>query len=155
MRKSSLVLGCILSGFFCIGQHTISAGGGDAISITGTSNFTIGQTVYSNHITSNGEVLEGVQIPYEIAVLVNTDKEEDRFLLSVFPNPTSDVLYLTSSILDKEFSYDLYTESGVLITSASLLKTTSIELHNQSSGVYLLSVKDQENILKTFKIIKK
>ena len=76
---------------------TVSAGGDDQNS-SGYLSYTIGQTVYTTSSNSNGEIIQGIQVPYDISILVSTnDFVSNSIELSIYPNPTEDFIKLEAT----------------------------------------------------------
>lgn len=77
--------------------------------------------------------------------------QNNHFELEVYPNPTSDVVHIKSSVKAK--SYSIYDLLGKLISSDKI-KDNSIDMSHLSSGEYLLVLKFEGNISSTEKIIR-
>ena len=80
----------------------------------------------------------------------------DQTNFSVFPNPVSENLTISSLNLIKTISYNLYDSKGRLINNGNLFSNeTSVNTSNLSSGTYYLNLYNQENNkTQSFKIIK-
>ena len=139
-------------------QVDVSASGGDASSVSGSTSYSVGQVVYTTNTGIDGSVAQGVQQPYEISV-VTAIKEAKGINLSVsaYPNPTTD--YLTLSI--KEFdisnvSYQLLDMNGKLLQNEKITgNQPSIVMSNLVPATYFVKVTESNKEVKTFKIIKK
>jgi hypothetical protein len=139
-------------------QNSIPATGGNATGAGGTVSYTIGQVVYTSVSGANGNVLQGVQVPYEISVITAIEKTEDIFLeMSVYPNPANS--YVTLKVAQyntDDLKFTLYDVNGLLLQVKKVDgNETLIQLGNMLPGTYLLKVTDQNKEIKTFKIIKK
>jgi len=138
-------------------QNTISAAGGNASGAGGSASFSIGQIAYTTNTGTNGSVAEGVQQPYEISVVVGIEQAKyTNFFCAVYPNPTTDLLTLEVEILDNEnLFYQLYDMMGKLLLIKRLIDfKTTISMTNLAPATYFLKVTDNQNVVKTFKIIK-
>lgn len=135
-------------------QETVPATGGDATGAGGSSSYTVGQVVYTTNTGSNGSVAQGVQQPYEISVTTGVNETTINLELSVYPNPTTD--YLTLKVEKTEgLSYQLYDLQGKVIASKTVNGTsTNISLEEQPTATYFLNVVNNNQIVKTFKVIK-
>ena len=137
-------------------QQTIPATGGDAIGSGGSVSYSIGQIVYSTHTGSNGSISQGVQQSFEIFTLSNVALSTVNLIATTYPNPTSD--YVVLAISDDSFtdlSYALYDIQGKPIAKAAISsKDTQIDMHSLSAGTYLLNINQNNQKLKSFKIIK-
>ena len=124
----------------------------------GSVNYAIGQVFYTSVKGSNGSVNQGVQQPYEITVISGIiENSNNRLSISVFPNPSTDILTLKIENIDlKDLSYQLFDSKGTLLLSDKIIGNQSnINLFSLTSGIYFLKVYDRRNTIKVFKIIKK
>ena len=135
-------------------HQVVSASGGDASGIGGSAAYSVGQIVYTTNTGTTGSVAQGVEIAYEIYVGI---KETDLTIsLSVFPNPTSDIL--TISVHDyknEELQYALYDEQGRLLRTEQISsEQTQITMNSFPRAVYFLNILEANKKIQTFKIIK-
>jgi hypothetical protein len=86
-----------------------------------------------------------------LSTLSLTDIKNDSFELEIYPNPTSDIVYIKSNL--KAQSYTIYDLLGKLISS-DLIKNNRVNTRHLSSGEYLLVLNFGNNISSTEKIIK-
>lgn len=142
--------------FSASAQQATVATGGDATGSNGSSSYSIGQVAYLNAIGTNGSINQGVQQPFEIFTLGNDDFPEIQLMMSVYPNPTASFVTLTLQNYSLEkVHFELFDLNGRLIQSQSITTSeTQIAMEHLASAVYLLNVKEQSKVLKTFKIIK-
>jgi hypothetical protein len=134
-------------------QQTVTTTGGEATGTGGTASYTVGQVVYTTSTGTNGSVAQGVQQPYEITVLGINDPIFSA-ALSVYPNPTSDLLTLKVEKTEG-LTIQLYDLQGKVITSKTVNSTsTNISLEAQPNAIYFLKVTKNNQVVKTFKIIK-
>ena len=135
-------------------QTSVTATGGDASGSGGSASYTVGQVFYTAATGTTGSVAQGVQQPYEISITVGV--EEKTIGLAAFPNPTKDQLNLSvAGFTNQQYIYQLYDASGKLVKSDKVSSsTTSINTQALTPGIYLLSVLDNNSIIKTFRIIK-
>ena len=137
-------------------QQTAPASGGNALGIGGSSSYTVGQVVYTTNTGANGSVAQGVQQPYEISTLVGLEVSQIKLELSAYPNPTSNAIHLRIGNYESEkLSYQLYDIQGRLLMGKPVRENhTSIVLQDFSGSLYLLKVLDNNQLIKTFRIIK-
>jgi hypothetical protein len=157
MKKLVLTAVMVFAGIPILGQENIPAAGGDVIGTEGSVSYSIGQVVYTIKKGINGFVVEGVQQPYEISVLVGIEPARNTNLIcTVYPNPTNDLLTLEVDIADNEnLFYQLYDMLGKLLVSKNLIdKKTIISMANLAPATYFLKVTDNQKVVITFKIIK-
>lgn len=151
---SSLLLFCIMS---LQSQENITITGGDATGSGGTVAYSVGQIVYTTHTGVDGSMAQGVQQPYEISIVDGIEQADGINLeLMVYPNPTNDFLNLIVEDYNNEMlSYQLYDINGQIIKRGKILGIeTTIMMEFQVPGNYLLIVFNDQNEVKTFKIIK-
>jgi hypothetical protein len=152
----TITLIAFFAGFTLHAQQTVDASGGDATGTGGSSSYSVGQIVYTTHTGSNGSISQGVQQSYEIFTLSNTALSTVNLSATTYPNPTSDYVVLAISDINlTDLSYELYDIQGRPITRATISsKDTQIDMHSLSVGTYLLNVNQNNQKLKSFKIIK-
>jgi hypothetical protein len=157
MKKLVLTILIVFVGLPLLAQEAILAAGGDANDSGGSVSYSVGQVVYTINTGINDFVVEGVQQPYEISVVVGIEQAKDiNLICRAYPNPASDFLTLEVEIAANEkLFFQLYDIMGKLLVSKRLidLKTT-IPMTNLPPATYFLKVTDNQKVVKTFKIIK-
>ena len=152
----TITLIAFFAGFTMYAQQTVDASGGDATGTGGSASYSVGQVVYTTQTGSNGTISQGVQQSYEIFTLSNAALSTVNLSATTYPNPTSD--YVVLAISDDsltDLTYALYDIQGKPIAKATISsKDTQIEMHSLSAGTYLLNVNQNNQKLKSFKIIK-
>jgi hypothetical protein len=135
-------------------QESPTTAGGEATGTGGTASYSVGQVVYTTAIGTNGSLAQGVQQPYEISTTVGIKETAITLELSVYPNPTTD--YLTLKVEDNtELNYQLYDLQGKVIENKKVSSTrTSINVENLPNAIYFLNVVKNNQVVKTFKVIK-
>ncbi|MGC6431122.1 MAG: T9SS type A sorting domain-containing protein [Jejuia sp.] len=173
MKKTYLILISIILFFLhyrTFGQidflYSINATGNDISDNNGSVNYSIGQTFYSFTDNNTGYIGEGVQQAFiKLARTNNEDVDNPNDYdtasidMLIFPNPTTDVVTLSTNGLDLDDnlnSYQLYSYQGKLIANNTIKdKETIIDLTQLNISIYILQVYANEKLWKTFKIIKK
>ena len=56
-------------------QEATTATGGDATGNGGFASYSVGQVVYTNNTGAGGSVLQGIQQPYDISVVLGTEEQ--------------------------------------------------------------------------------
>jgi len=137
-------------------QDATIATGGSVSGSGGSVSYSVGQIFYSSHSTANGSVAQGVQHYYQIAAILGFDLTHISLDLSVYPNPTSDVLNLRIDNYDMEkLSYQLYNMQGVLVLDKNIAAGNHlIKMSGLPESTYFLNVAIDQTTVKTFKIIK-
>ena len=137
-------------------QQALATSGGNASGSGATVSYTVGQVIYSYYDGATGSIEQGVQHAYEI-YLVNTNFEVDpNFVVSIFPNPTSNILNLRIEHLDsKRLTYRLVDADGNLLKKKPIeMNQTQIEMKSLPSATYFVQIYQDNQHLKSFKIIK-
>lgn len=153
VKLSVLLLGL---GLTAQAQQATTATGGDASGSGGTVAYSLGQIVYTTNTGTNGSVAQGVQQPYEISIVLGIEDNSINLELVAYPNPTTN--FLTLNVGKAELStlnFQLYDILGKLIESRKIISSTeTIGMANLPSATYFLKVSNNNNEVKTFKIIK-
>ncbi len=139
-------------------QQAITATGGNASGSGGTIAYSVGQIVYTTYTGATGSVAQGVQQPYEISI-VEVEDHQISLNMQAYPNPTTDYLTLnvgaSTSLSNESMSYEIYNISGKLIESRKIISSSeTITMENLPTATYFLKVTNNNNEVKTFKIIK-
>jgi len=155
--KVTVFTACMLCAVFTIqAQQTLPASGGEATGSGGSSSYSVGQLVYTTN-TGSGTVTQGVQQSIELFTLSNPELTTVNLTAVTYPNPTSDyiTLKISDSALDN-LSYKLIDVNGKVIANGSITNAdTQISMQSLALGMYILKVNQNNQELKTFKIIKK
>jgi hypothetical protein len=135
-------------------QKIATTAGNEATGIGGTASYTVGQVVYTTGTGTNGSVEQGVQQPFEISTTLGVNETTINLELSVYPNPTTDFLTLKVEKLEN-LHYQLIDMQGKLIESKTVRSNSfNISLENQPTATYFLKVTKNNQLIKTFKVIK-
>ena len=136
-------------------QATLSAGG-NATGSGGSVSYSIGQILYTTNNGTIGTVAQGVQQPYEISVLSGIDNFIIGLSISIYPNPTSDILVLSIGNFDiSKMTYQLFDSRNRLIDTKKIINNPQfISMQNLAGGLYFLRVINNNKNVKTFKIVK-
>ena len=86
-----------------------------------------------------------------MVTIPSTDSE-----LSAYPNPTTTLLNLKiKDAVQKRFTYQVFSIDGKLIDQQKIFNdVTTISTSKFVKGAYLLQVKQNNSVIKTFRIIK-
>jgi hypothetical protein len=153
IKISVLLLGL---GLTTQAQQVTTATGGDASSSGGSFAYSVGQIVYTSNTGTTGSVVQGVQQAYDISIVLGIDNHSINLELSAYPNPTTDYLKLNLGKVElSTLNYQLNDISGKLIESKKITSATeTICMENLPSATYFLKISNNNNEVKTFKIIK-
>jgi hypothetical protein len=146
---------CMLSFVMAQAQTTVNATGGNASGTSGSASYSIGQLVYTTNASSSGSVAQGVQHAYEVFLVGSTNVYNLK--VSVYPNPTADMLVLQlGNYTQGAYSYVLHDSQGKLVLSGSIqTQQTFIDTKLLPTAAYFLSIiNNKKEKIETFKIIK-
>ena len=148
---SFLLLTSVLSA-----QKTFSSSGFNSNGNSGIITYSVGQVVIDFNTGNNGSLVQGVQQPYEIFSTLGNDILNINLNLIAYPNPTTDQLVLgIENFKGKKFYYQLFNMEGKsLLYDNCVDNKTHINLNEFPSNTYLLSIVENNTVIKTFRIIK-
>jgi hypothetical protein len=138
-------------------QQTVIASGTTASGNNGSITYTIGIMAYTAQMSATGSVSQGMQQAFEISTVTALEEAENITLKwAVYPNPTTDLVVLTlNEFKSNNLQYLLHDISGRTIDCRKIdSDETQITMNQLNSGIYLLSITDNQSVVKTFKIIK-
>jgi hypothetical protein len=156
LKKSIFLASVLLATQLVHSQEAIPASGGEAAGSGGSGSYAVGQVFYTAHSAASGSVSQGVQHPFEIQTLSNPELITVNLTAVTYPNPTKGfiILKITDSALNN-LRYTLFDVNGKSIASDSITESsTQIQLKHLLIGAYILKVSQQNQSLKTFKILK-
>ena len=126
---------------------------GDSYSNTSTQiDFTIGELLISTGTDGINDITQGFhQTNWNF---VGLEDHAPGYQATIFPNPTSEVLNITTSTFEN-VTYTLYDTQGKLILQDKLSsEQTSIRVGQLATGKYSLILDSKNQKLKTFKLVK-
>lgn len=150
-----LMLGLGLTGLQA--QTSVNATGGNASGSGGSTSYSVGQIVYTTNTGASGSISQGVQQSVELFTLSNPDLTTVNLTAITYPNPTSDFVVLAISDANlTNLSYALYDLQGRAVAKGLAIQSnTQIDMQALAAGTYVLKVTQNNQELKSFKIIKK
>ena len=158
MKNKKVILGILFLNLTitAVAQQATTAAGGNASGSGGTAAYSVGQIVYTTNVGLNGSMLQGVQQPYEISIVYGVEDNIINIDFNLYPNPTLDFLTLTVGTIDFSFlSFELFGSDGKLIEAKKITTFNEVIcLENLSSGAYFLKIINNNQQIKSFKIIK-
>jgi hypothetical protein len=137
-------------------QNNVDASGGEAIGSGGKVSYSVGQVFYTSNTGSNGSVADGVQQPYEISVITGVDETAIEMVMNVYPNPTTSFFSLEVKKEDlNDLEFTLFDMQGRVMENKRITTSkTTVDLEGLPIATYFLKVTDNNEIIKTFKILK-
>jgi hypothetical protein len=159
MKKNTKPVALLLLGFGLTtvqAQQAPNASGGDASGSGGSVAYSVGQVVYTTQTGTTGSVVQGVQQPYEISIVLGIEDHQISLNMQAYPNPTSNFLTLNIGNYElSNLSFQLFDLTGKLIESKEIKNSIeTIHMENLSSATYFLKVTRDNKEVKTFKLIK-
>ncbi|MBP9794283.1 MAG: T9SS type A sorting domain-containing protein [Flavobacterium sp.] len=155
--KKLLLIGAYLAMSQIQAQESVLSSGGNSSGVNGNVSYSVGQLFYKTVNGGTANLSPGVEQPFEIQTLLGLDNFNISLELSVYPNPTTDKIYLQVKESDFEsLQYQLFDMNGRLIENNKIHDSlTTVQMDKYPVAIYLLKVIDKEKVVKTFKIIKK
>ena len=144
-----------LSGFSqTVSKQVISPLGGTAFSDTHKLSYTTGEVVVGAMTSEDGSIQlgNGYYPSLDLSTL-NTESAELQLQVKVFPNPTTETIFIThpSSNSFKVFIYDL---TGKVLLQKEVGKQEPINIEKYPTGTYLINVTTEDKKTNSYKIIK-
>jgi hypothetical protein len=139
-------------------QEAILSSSNNAAGIDGSVSYSVGQVAFITIGGGGGNVMEGVQQPYEILFMDGIDDAPGISLkCMVYPNPAD--AYVRLKIEDDAIlnpGCHLFNINGVLLQDIKLeSREVTIPMDDLSPATYFLAVYSNGKALQTYKIIKK
>ena len=144
-----------LSGFSqTVSKQVISPLGGTAFSDTHKLSYTTGEVVVGAMTSEDGSIQlgNGYYPSLDLSTL-NTESAELQLQVKVFPNPTTETIFITHPISNsfKVFISDL---TGKVLLKKEVGKQEPINIEGYPTGAYLINVTTEDKKTNTYKIIK-
>ncbi|MFK7951763.1 MAG: T9SS type A sorting domain-containing protein [Ekhidna sp.] len=137
-------------------SQQVIATAGDVSTSDGTQlSWTIGQTVASSSSNNSIFLNEGFQQSEVITIELGATPEAQH--ITIYPNPTVDYIQLQASQNRGSASYQLASLKGEILLEeleADFSKENKLNMIDFADGVYLLTIKTENQAIKQFKIIK-
>lgn len=159
MVKVSVLIVCALSLGGLQAQEALLSSGGNASGKGGSVSYSVGQIVYTTISDNSESIAQGVQQPFEISIITETEQTQSISLIcSAYPNPTTDylTLHIDGSTTDNMqlMTYQIYDIVGKLLEDKKVTENeTTISMSGYVPSIYFLKVTDGTDV-KLFKIIK-
>ncbi len=153
MKNPKVVMAVILSlsmsqAFSQNLELTSSSGGYDEGS-NGSVSWSIGEPIVETYEGSSMNVTQGFHQPDIHVVSVSNFQDIE---ISVYPNPTSDLININS---EEQLNIRVFDAAGREVMSTTTNNTSNqIDLSDLSRGAYTFVFESNESIVKTVKIIK-
>ena len=152
MKRQAFIVCSLLIGTTLSAQEVVSSQGESYSNSSGNINFTIGEVVTNTETDGTYDITQGFH--QSNWTLVGIKNFVPNYEVSIYPNPSTNVLNIKTSSYEN-VSYKLYDAVGKLIMQGDLSSDlTALQVSYIAQGKYTLTLNDQTQILKTFKLIK-
>ena len=138
-------------------QESVLSSGGNSSGSSGNVSYSVGQIFYKTVDGTTAYLSQGVEQPFEIQIVLGQDNFNVNLELLVYPNPTTDIIYLKiNESTFESIQYQLFDINGRLVENNKVSEnSTIIQMGKYPDAIYLLKVIENNKEIKTFKIIKR
>ena len=150
--KNVLLLFSLFATIAVSSQDVVSTQGESYSNGSGIIDLTIGEVIVNTGTDGINYITQGFhQTNWDF---VEVQDFFPSYEAIIFPNPTSDILTLITSVFEN-VTYTFYDAQGKLIFQDKLsAEQTSIQVSQLPTGSYSLNLSNEKQNLKTFKLIK-
>ena len=152
MKKTAFLLFSLFATISVTAQEVVSTLGDSYSNASGSIDFTIGEVIINTGTDGTNDLTQGFhQTNWNF---VGLEDHAPSYEAIIFPNPTSEVLNIRTSTFEN-VTYTLYDAQGKLILQDKLsAEQTPIQVSQLAPGSYSITLNNQTQNLKTFKLIK-
>ena len=152
MKKTAFLLFSLFATISVTAQEVVSTQGESYSNASGNIDFTIGEVIISTGTDGSNDLTQGFhQTNWNF---LGVEDFAPNYEATIFPNPTSEVLNIKTSTFEN-VTYTLYDAQGKLVLQDILFaEQTPIQVGQLAPGSYSLTLNNQIQNLKTFKLIK-
>jgi hypothetical protein len=152
MKKNALLLLTLITTLSVSAQEVVSTQGDSYSNANGSIDFTIGEVVINTGTDGTNDLTQGFhQTNWNF---LGVEDFAPNYEAIIFPNPTEDVLNIKTSMFEN-VTYTLYDGLGKLVMQDILsAEQTPIQVSQLAPGSYSLTLNNETQNLKTFKLIK-
>jgi hypothetical protein len=152
MIKNAFLLFLLLTNLSVTAQQVIATQGDSYSNTIGSIDFTVGEVVINTGTDGSNSITQGFhQSNWKF---VGLEDHATNYEVSIFPNPTEEVLNIKTSKFEK-VKYKLYDTQGKLVLQGKLsAEQTTIQVTRIATGSYSLVLNTGKQILKTYRLIK-
>jgi len=152
MKKNTLVLFSLFASISVSAQEVVSTQGDSYSNASANIDFTIGEVIIDTGTDGTNDITQGFhQTNWNFVGLEDFAPDYEA---TIFPNPTSEVLNIRTSTFEN-VTYTLYDAQGKLVMQDILsAEQTPIQVGQLAPGSYSLTLNNETQNLKTFKLIK-
>jgi hypothetical protein len=152
MIKNTLLFLTLLTTLCGTAQEVVSTQGDSYSNASTNIDFTIGEVIINTGTEGTNDITQGFhQTNWNF---VGVEDFAPSYKAIIFPNPTEDVLNIKTSTFEN-VTYTLYDAQGKLVIQDELsAEQTLIQVSQLAPGSYSLTLNNETQILKTFKLVK-
>jgi hypothetical protein len=152
MKKNTLVLFSFFASLAVTAQEVVGTQGDSYSNASANIDFTIGEVIINTGTDGTNDLTQGFhQTNWNF---LGVEDFAPNYEASIFPNPTSDVLNIRTSSFEN-VTYTLYDAQGKLVMQNILsAEQTPIQVSQLAPGSYSLTLNNETQNLKIFKLIK-
>ncbi len=152
MKKQTLLVLSLLSLLAVSAQEVVANQGDSYSNASANIDFTIGEVVINTGTDGTNDLTQGFhQTNWNFVGLEDFAPDYEA---TIFPNPTEDVLNIRTSTFEN-VTYTLYDAQGKLVMQDILsAEQTPIQVSQLAPGSYSLTLNNETQNLKTFKLVK-
>jgi hypothetical protein len=152
MKKTAFVLFSLFATISFSAQEVLATQGDSYSNASGNIDFTIGEVIINTGTDGTNDLTQGFhQTNWNI---LGVEDYAPNYEAIIFPNPTEDVLNIKTSMFEN-VTYTLYDGLGKLVMQDILsAEQTPIQVSQLATGNYSLTLTNETQNLKTFKLVK-
>ena len=152
MKKITLVLFSLLATGIVLAQEVVSTQGDSYSNTSGSIDFTLGEVIIATGTDGTNDITQGFhQTNWNF---LGVEDFATNYEAIIFPNPTQDILNIRTSTFEN-VTYTLYDAQGKLVMQNIISAVqTPIQVSQLAPGAYSLTLNNDTQNLKTFKLIK-
>ncbi len=152
MKRHTFVLFLLLAAGSVSAQEVLSTQGDSYSNASASIDFTLGEVIIATGTDGTNDITQGFhQTNWNF---LGVEDFAPNYEAIIFPNQTEDVLNIRTSTFEN-VTYTLYDAQGKLVMQGILsAEQTPIQVSQLAPGSYLLTLNNQTQNLKTFKLIK-
>jgi hypothetical protein len=152
MKKNTFVLLSLLTTLTVSAQEVVATQGDSYSNASGSIDFTLGEAVINTGTDGTNDLTQGFhQTNWKF---LGVEDHAPSYEALIFPNPTEDILNIRTSTFEN-VTYTLYDAQGKLVMQDILsAEQTPIQVSQLAPGSYSLTLNNETQNLKTFKLIK-
>ena len=157
MKKTLLTLLICTGAKFTFAQtltpEVLSSAGTSFVNGSNVLDWTLGEPATATLNSGTNQLSQGF---HQNDLLITAVDELQNTDVTVFPNPTADMVNIQFTKTNETNVIELYTVEGKLLSSQSVNSTTvsKVDMTTYSNGTYLLKIKNKDSKVKTYQVIK-